>query len=83
VIHERGITPDITVTMSEEDERDVFMKRTPGVVESLDPKEQDRIKDVRDLQLDRALDLLKGISLYTKRTPTEKRAKPEKVAAKQ
>jgi len=82
VIHERGITPDIAVTMSEEDERDVFMKRQPGVIESLDPKEQERIKDVRDIQLDRALDLLKGISMYTKRAPGEKRAvKGEKVAA--
>src|ERR1041385_748316 len=44
VIHEEGITPDITVAMSDEDERDVFMKRTPGVIESLDAKEQERIK---------------------------------------
>ena len=84
VIHERGITPDITVAMSDEDERDVFMKRTPGVVESLDPKEQERIKDIRDVQLDRALDLLKGISLYTKRAPGEKRVvRGDKVASKQ
>ena len=82
VIHERGISPDIAVTMTEEDERDVLMKRTPGAVESLDEREQERIKDVRDLQLDRALDLLKGISLYTKRSPGEKRVvKGEKVAA--
>ena len=82
VIHERGITPDITVAMSDEDERDVFMKRTPGVIESLDAKEQERIKDVRDVQLDRALDLLKGISLYTKRAPGEKRVlRGDKVAA--
>jgi carboxyl-terminal processing protease len=82
VIHERGISPDIVVAMSEEDERDVFMRRTPGAVETLSQQEQERIKDVRDLQLDRALDLLKGISLYTKRSPGEKRVvKGEKVAA--
>ena len=83
VIHERGITPDILVAMSDEDERDVFMKRQPGVIENLDPKEQERINNVRDLQLDRAVDLLKGISLYTKRAPGEKTrvAKGEKVAA--
>jgi hypothetical protein len=58
------------------------MKRQPGVIENLDSREQERIKDVRDLQLDRALDLLKGISLYTKRAPGEKRVvKGEKVAA--
>jgi carboxyl-terminal processing protease len=83
VIHERGIMPDIIVAMSEEDERDVFMRRQPGAVESLPPAESERIQNVRDLQLDRALDLLKGISLYTKRAPGEKRAKPDKVASKQ
>lgn len=82
VIHERGISPDIIVAMTEEEERDVSIKRTPGVLETLSPQEQSRIKDVRDLQLDRALDLLKGISLYTKRAPGEKRVvKGEKVAA--
>ena len=83
VIHEHGITPDIMGAMSEEDERDVFFKRTPGALETLEPKEQDRVKNVHDLQLDRAMDLLKGISLYGKRTPgSEKRAKTDKVAAK-
>ena len=83
VIHEHGITPDIMVAMSEEDERDVLFKRTPGALETLEPKEQDRVKNVHDLQLDRAMDLLKGISLYGKRTPGgEKRAKTDKVAAK-
>jgi carboxyl-terminal processing protease len=83
VIHERGIMPDIIVPMSEEEQRDVFLKRTPGGVETLDPKDQERVKNARDVQLDRAMDLLKGISLYTKRAPAiEKRAKGEKVAAK-
>ena len=59
------------------------LERTPGVVESMPSSDQERIKNVRDLQLDRAMDLLKGISLYTKRAPSEKRGKPEKVAAKQ
>lgn len=81
VIHERGISPDIIVAMSEEEERDVFLKRTPGALETLSPADQERVKDARDLQLDRAMDLLKGISLYTKRAPGEKRVKAEKVAA--
>lgn len=82
VIHERGITPDIQVSMSEEEERDVFLKRTPGGIESLEPKDQERVRNARDLQLDRAMDLLKGISLYSKRMPgQEKRPTPEKVAA--
>ncbi len=84
VIHEKGITPDIIVPMSDEEERDVFMKRTVGGIESLEPKDQERVRNARDVQLDRAMDLLKGISLYGKRAPApEKRvAKGEKVAAK-
>jgi len=83
VIHEKGITPDIIVPMSDEEEHDVFLKRTPGGIDTVEPKEQDRVRNARDVQLDRAMDLLKGISLYSKRLPAlEKRSiKGEKVAA--
>jgi carboxyl-terminal processing protease len=80
VIHERGITPDIVVPMTDEETRDVFLKRTPGGLESLPDPEQERVRDARDAQLDRALDVLKGISLYTKRAAAHKTAKPDKVA---
>src|SRR3989454_2558099 len=83
VIHEKGITPDIVVPMSDEEEHDVFLKRSPGAIETLDAKDQERVRNAHDVQLDRAMDMLKGISLYTKRAPaTEKRvAKGDKVAA--
>jgi carboxyl-terminal processing protease len=77
VIHEHGIIPDITVPMTDEDMRDVQLKRTPGGIESLPEPDQERVRQARDAQLDRALDVLKGIALYTKRA-----AKPDKVAAK-
>jgi carboxyl-terminal processing protease len=86
VIHEKGITPDITVAMSDEETRDVLLQRTPGGVESLPESEQDRVRAARDPQLDRALDVLKGISVYTKRGADKKDrkdrapAKGEKVA---
>ena len=82
VIHEKGITPDIIVPMSDEEEHDVFLKRTPGALETLDLKEQERVRNAHDVQLDRAMDLLKGISLYSKRAPAQERrvAKGEKVA---
>lgn len=67
VIHEKGITPDIIVPMTEEEERDVFLKRTPGGIESQPEKDQERIRNARDPQLERAMDLLKGLTLYTKR----------------
>ena len=86
VIHEHGITPDILVPMSDEEMRDVFLKRTPGGIETLPEKDQERVKAARDPQLERAMDLLKGISLYTRRNPViEKRppAKGDKVASRQ
>jgi carboxyl-terminal processing protease len=68
MIHEKGITPDIVIPMSQEEERDLYLKRTPGGLESLDEKERERVQNTRDIQLERALDLLKGINLYSSRT---------------
>jgi len=85
VIHEKGITPDIIVPMTEEQERDVIIKRTPGGIESLPESDQDRVRNARDPQLERALDLLKGITLYSKRAPVIERPRPsksDKVASK-
>ncbi|MDB6026716.1 MAG: Carboxy-terminal-processing protease [Verrucomicrobiales bacterium] len=78
VIHEHGITPDILVPMSDEDERDISFKRSPGGLETLDEKERDRIKSIHDVQLERASDVLKGVLLYSQRNGV----KPEKVASK-
>jgi len=76
VIHEEGITPDIVVPMTEEQERQVQLKNTPGGLESLEGKDRERMTGTRDPQLDRAMDLLKGITLFTHR------AKAQKMAAK-
>src|SRR3989449_4405160 len=83
VIHEEGITPDIAVPLSPEEDRDIQLRRAPGGVESLNEKERDQVLESRDPQLDRAMDLLKGITLFTQRAPApEKRlAKGQKVAA--
>jgi len=84
VIHEKGITPDIIVPMSDEEEHDVFLKRTPGGLDTVEAQDQERVRNAHDVQLDRAMDLLKGISLYSKRLPAaEKRvAKGDKVAVR-
>ena len=71
--------------MTEEEERDVMLKRTPGALETLDERERERVQNARDPQLERAYDLLKGIALYTQRAPApaeEKKPKPDKMAAK-
>jgi len=84
VIHEHGITPDIEVLMSDEQERAVVLKRAPGGVESLDEKEREAVANLHDLQLDRAVDLLKGINLFTARLPADERPgfKTGRMAAK-
>jgi carboxyl-terminal processing protease len=84
VIHGQGITPDCPVPMSDEQEAALVMKRRPGF-EFLSKKEQEEVdKNCEDLQLDRAVDQLRGILIYVHRTPgSEKLAdKPEKVAAR-
>jgi carboxyl-terminal processing protease len=67
VIHEQGITPDITVAMSDDDDRDIQQASAPGGLESLDPQTRARVQDVRDLQLETAIDLLKGENLLKQR----------------
>ena len=69
VIHEEGITPDIMVPITPEEERDIILKRTPGGLESLEDKDRERVSESRDPQMDRAVDLLKGILLFTERAP--------------
>ncbi|HEV2211568.1 MAG TPA: S41 family peptidase [Verrucomicrobiae bacterium] len=81
VIHEVGITPDIFVPMSEEAARAVQLQWVPGGVESLDPAERQAISQVHDVQLERAMDLLKGIHLFSERSPLPERrvARQDKV----
>ncbi len=83
VIHGQGITPECPVPMTDEQEAALIMKRRPGF-EFLSQKERDEInKNAQDLQLDRAMDQLRGILIYMHRPAgNEKLAgKPEKVAA--
>jgi carboxyl-terminal processing protease len=82
VIHEEGITPDVTVVLTSEEERDLALKRAPGGLETLDRRDRDRVAQARDPQLDRANDLLKGIILFSQRAPLpEKIVKNQKMAA--
>ena len=69
VIHERGITPDIVVPMTDEEEQNAYLKRAPGGLESLPAKDRERVMNARDVQLDRALDLLKGLTAYSSSNP--------------
>ena len=68
VIHEHGITPDILVPMTDEQEADLIIQRAPGGAESLDEPIRQRVLQAADAQLDRAHDLLKGLLLYHARS---------------
>jgi carboxyl-terminal processing protease len=67
VIHEKGITPDSIVPTTPEEEEALFLKRVPGGVEGLDAATQERVNQVRDEQLARAQDFLKGVLLLKER----------------
>ena len=67
VIHEKGITPDSVVPMTAEEEEALYLKRVTGGIDSLEPALRDRIKAVRDVQLERAQDFLKGLLIYRDR----------------
>jgi carboxyl-terminal processing protease len=81
VIHEHGITPDSVVTMSQEEEEALYLKRLVGGFESLDDEQKEKIQAVRDVQLERAQDYLKGILTYGDRV--SQREQPEKQLASQ
>ncbi len=76
VIHEHGITPDILVPMSDDEEALSQIKREPGGFESLNETNQVRLSKIQDPQLTRAEDLLRGILLY------DDLSKPEGTASK-
>ncbi|HEU5126319.1 MAG TPA: S41 family peptidase [Verrucomicrobiae bacterium] len=80
VIHEVGITPNVIVPVTPEEERDIVLRRTLGGIESLEEPDRHRVLNSRDPQLDRATDLLKGILLFTELQP--EKVSPSKMAAK-
>ena len=82
VIHERGIIPDIEVKTTDEEERRIVMKRMPAALEQIDDKERAEMKEFCDPQLDRAVDLLKGLMIYSQISPSgvKSPAQTEKIA---
>jgi carboxyl-terminal processing protease len=61
VIHEHGITPDIIVPISEEDERKLLEQRSRA---GLPPDEDEPVEAIADVQLERAVDIIKGVKLF-------------------
>src|SRR3954462_15801787 len=64
VIHGAGVTPNIRVPMTAEQERALFASRS----ENLKPDEEKNLIKTKDPQLLRAIDALKGVMIYAKET---------------
>jgi carboxyl-terminal processing protease len=79
VIHEHGVTPDIIVPISEEDERKLAEQRVRVEVpaEAGAPK----VEKVTDVQLERAIDVLKGVKLFAKQAKLSKQGVKQTAAA--
>ncbi len=86
VIHEHGVTPDIIVPVSEEDERKLQEQRLRG---NLPPEEAqtaekfgvEKVEKVEDVQLDRAIDVIKGVKLFAKQAKLGSRLAAKETAA--
>jgi carboxyl-terminal processing protease len=74
VIHGEGITPDSVVPMSDDDERALLMRQRRPSLDSLGDADRKLIKENHDEQLDRAFDQLKGVLIFTGRSPDPKQA---------
>lgn len=79
VIHQKGITPDVLVPITDAEEAAQIIKREPGGLESLPDAERAEVEAQPDVQLERAEDLLKGLILYQKLAAA---TPPQKLAAK-
>src|SRR6516164_3479619 len=62
VIHGNGVTPNIRVPMSVEQERQLFVARSSS--DSIRPEEDKNFIRVMDPQMLRAIDALKGVMIY-------------------
>jgi carboxyl-terminal processing protease len=75
VIHEHGIMPDSVVPVTDFEDWALALQHTIGGVDSLPPDQQAKVLAVRDIQLERAQDLLKGLLIMEARSPANRTQK--------
>jgi carboxyl-terminal processing protease len=63
VIHEKGVEPTIRATLTPEQERQLMAQRRDD-----EPQPEGKAANFRDTQLERAVDALKGVLIYSERT---------------
>ncbi|MEI8341541.1 MAG: S41 family peptidase [Verrucomicrobiota bacterium] len=64
VIHEKGVTPNIHVSIPPDQEKLLLLKRREELLSEPEKKE---LVNFHDPQLERAVDALKGVMIYTKK----------------
>jgi carboxyl-terminal processing protease len=67
VIHGNGVTPNIRVPMTAEQERVLFTARSTDIK----PEEEKNLIKTKDPQMLRAIDALKGVMIYAQQNKTE------------
>jgi carboxyl-terminal processing protease len=82
VIHKKGIIPDIVVPMTD-DQEEALRFRAQNEAPSLSAETQARVDEVHDVQLERAMEVLKGFDLYSKRSNAGARASAQRNAKAQ
>ena len=83
VIHEKGITPDSIIPMSQEEEEALVLKRVPGGIDTLDEERRERARNAHDVQLERANDFLKAMLVLRDRSQYAHKANsPNRTAAR-
>lgn len=71
VIHEHGIEPDIVVRLTAQELEAVMVRRVPGGLETLPPDRRRLLETLKDRQLARARDLLRGLLILQQRAGLE------------
>jgi len=67
-IHGNGVTPNIRVPMSAEQERSLFAMRSE---ENLKPDDEKNLIKTKDSQMLRAIDALKGVMIYAQQNASK------------
>ena len=80
VIHEHGVTPDIIVPVSDEDEAKLAAQRNRVEVPTEEGAE--KVEKTPDIQLERAIDVIKGVKLFAKQAKLNRATGKDTVAAK-
>ncbi len=69
VIHGQGITPDCIVPIPDEEAQSIELKWRRPSLETLSEADRAQVRDVEDVQLERAEDELRGMMIFARRAP--------------